>query len=649
VNSKKPTDRFRLVDDELTQALKDSEEERKAWLFLEPHPEFQGRWVVSGFTQSFFFEMRDLIGPYKVVSPATLDKFLEMSESLGYRVAFFGSPEDILEPYERLDAPPEVRIDSAFNKTVNGLLPFQARGFNFLKDLDGGVALWSTGTGKTVFTCGLVQYHAPKTDVTFIVAKAHNKINTQRALKRLANVGSLVIDGDKKRRRKLYAEVNKMIGEGLHPVVVLNYEKFRVDKDDLKALFEDNHVMVVWDEMPTRLKTRTSQLYKGVVSCLYRTSPPAVSWHKKRAKSLRQFMLSATPIENDPEDFFNCVRLIDPRVYGTVDQFHDEYVASYSYFDPFKPSKWHNLDRMGLKAAHMVHQADKEKDPEIKAMFPDVIPETIYVDWDNKNRAIYDLLTKQAAKLDLEEANVLALIGVMQMLCDAPTMVNNSAAHREAYEAAMEVWADMGGKEPKIKGSTVAQQLVAALGAKNLSDEHHTKLSTVRELLCETHPDEKVLIYSAFNEGLMPIMEDKLREWNVSYVRYTGTPKQKQAAEDAFMTDPDVQVFLSSDMGSDSLSLGAGSVVIHYDLPWKWSTYTQRENRVHRVDSEFDTVRYYTLLMADSVEDRKIEIIEKKLGFHDQIFNGDIADQAASAKMTREDLWYILTGQSPSP
>ena len=40
-------------------------------------------------------------------------------------------------------------ITSALEGTVNGLLPFQVRGFNFLRDLPrGGIAQWSTGTGK---------------------------------------------------------------------------------------------------------------------------------------------------------------------------------------------------------------------------------------------------------------------------------------------------------------------------------------------------------------------------------------------------------------------------------------------------------------------------------------------------------------------
>ena len=109
------------------------------------------------------------------------------------------------------------------------------------------------------------------------------------------------------------------------------------------------------------------------------------------------------------------------------------------------------------------------------------------------------------------------------------------------------------------------------------------------------------------------------------------------------MEDDSIQVFLSSDMGSDSLSLEQANVVIHYDLPWKWSTYIQRQNRVHRVVSEYETVRFYTLMMADSIEDRKKSIIEKKSAYHAQVFSHDLAQH--DGQITQEDLRYILLGE----
>ena len=40
------------------------------------------------------------------------------------------------------------------------------------------------------------------------------------------------------------------------------------------------------------------------------------------------------------------------------------------------------------------------------------------------------------------------------------------------------------------------------------------------------------------------------------------------------------------------------------------------------------------------------EIVEKKRGYHQEIFKGEIAEEAISARMTQQDLWYILTGEN---
>lgn len=142
----------------------------------------------------------------------------------------------------------------------------------------------------------------------------------------------------------------------------------------------------------------------------------------------------------------------------------------------------------------------------------------------------------------------------------------------------------------------------------------------------------------------MPVLKERFDEWGVTYVEYDGTDQQKQEAQDTFMSDPDIRVFLSSDQGSDSLDLYEASVVINYDLPWNWSRLQQRNNRVHRIVSEHHTVYYYDLVMADSVEDRKRQLIERKKGFHDEVFRGAIADRSASARMTKDDLLYALRG-----
>lgn len=617
------------------------------WLIVEPHPDFQGRWIVQSLSPHYLFEFEHLVGSYRALAPARLSEFLDTAEGLGYKVAFGEDPSTLLDAWEGLDDVPSIEIRSGLEGTINGLLPYQVQGFNYLKDLDGGVALWSTGTGKTVLATALLRYHLAEGtfDTAFFVVKTHNKVNTQRAVLRLGDIETFVIEGDRKQRERLYADFAQVSD----PVIAItNYEKFRVDQDEMLMLFEDRRILILWDEMPTKLKTRGTALYKSVRKCLYRSTHPI--WEKKRPSELRQYMLSATPIENDPEDFFSCVRLLDPRVFGTVAEFRNQFVARYNYFRQTQPEAWHNLEKMGLLAAPITHQVDKA-DPSISKQFPSVIEEPYYIDWDPKDRKIYDEIAgevrrKLDERLTFDSDSVLAMIGVMQMLCDAPSMVADSAARREAFDQAWDYFveqAEYGAKPPSKEGSETALKLFSFLG-EELTNERHTKLRTLQELITDSHPHEKILVFSAFDITLLPILEGKLKEWKVPFVSYRGNEKQRQEAIDSFQSDEKVRVFLSSDRGSDSLNFEMASVVIHYDLPWKWSTYIQRQNRVHRVTSDFDKVRYYTLMMANSIEDRKMDIIHRKQGYHDQIFSG-VEEHTASSKMSREDLLYILTGE----
>jgi SNF2 family DNA or RNA helicase len=631
---------MKILDKEtLDEMDRRGEEYRQQFVILDSHPDFENQWIMDAFDESFLYEANSIIGRYRAVNPANLTKFLDLCKEMGKICLWVEDPTMVIDSYESLKQIPEVKIESPFDNTINGFLPFQAQGFNFLKNLRGGVVEWSTGTGKTVIASALLKYHdqLDNFDLALFVVKSHNTINTKRSVKRLVGIDSTVIRGPKKRREKLYEAAREQ-----GSVIVLNYEKFRVDQEILENLIGGKRVLIIWDEMPTKLKNRSSQIYQNVIRCLYDTHPPQVKWAKRKAE-LRQYMLSATPIENNPEDFFNCVRIIDPDVYGTIKEFRNEYVRAFDFFDRNKPSEWHNLDKMGLKASHIVHQVDKQ-DKDIAKMFPDVISEPYFVDWNDKQRKLYELLTKEIGKLDIDEVSPLALITILQMLCDMPEMILNSAATYEAFENAFEEFAQFGGDMPKKSGSEMAYKIVQAIGKDKITNDGHTKLDVLRSLITEVHPNEKITVFSAFNEGLMPYLRKYLEEWDVNYVYYGGTAKQRQDAEDKFKNDPDLRVFLSSDAGSDSINLEVGSVCIHYDLPWKWSTYIQRENRIHRVTSEFDTVRFYTLLMANSVEDRKLQVVIEKMGFHDAVFKGAIADQAISQRMTREDLEFILKG-----
>jgi SNF2 family DNA or RNA helicase len=332
--------------------------------------------------------------------------------------------------------------------------------------------------------------------------------------------------------------------------------------------------------------------------------------------------------------------LIDPEVLGTTSKFEREHVLSR---DPFskKPKVWTRVDSMGHKLNFMMHHVDKT-DPKVAPHFPKLIEEPVYIDWNDQHRKTYDALASKAALMleEDEDVSVLALISCLQMICDAPSMVNTSALRREAFENML---AEAGADEEVAKqGSEIAMRLMQQLG--KLTDENHPKQQRLKEDLTERYPDEKTIFFSTWAEYLFPIITRHLDEWGVTYAVYAGTDKQRQEAKDRWRTDPECRVLVSSDAGSDSVDLPEASLVINYNLPWLFSRFRQRINRASRADSGHDTLRVLNYLMAFSCEERRMELIEERREYHDD-FTGLSTKEARSIGYKMEDFIYALTGE----
>jgi SNF2 family DNA or RNA helicase len=647
------TTRYQLLSENLLDKIEGTPRaSQEEWLFLAESDEFKGRWEVSALWPDWFFDFEPIVGHYRTVSPAKLDEFLSFAADGGYKVVFADPPEAILEAYASLHDPPPFSLNSSLDNTIHGMFPWQIEGFNKLvrdEAIKAGLVIWDTGTGKTAFIASALSWHQTQGhpyDLGLVVVKKNNKIDTQRKLKALAGFDSFVVAGTPKKRDRVYEEVADALEQDQKPILIANYESFRQDDEMFKWLMEDRDLLGFLDEMPTRLSNRETRVYEAVQKSLWKTFQTRTQPPQPRPAWMRLWELTATPIENSPEGLFNCVRLLDPLLLGTVTKFDADYVINRNPVS-HKPERWHRLDKLEGKIEFMTHRASLA-DPEVAKMFPEIMEDPLIIDWDPRDRAIYDMLASNAVKIleeesESEEFNVLALIQVMQMLCDAPSMIGKSAENHKEFK---KVVADLGEDDdmPRmVKGSEIAVRLVETL-RKAPTDERHTKFETLREILTEKHPDSKALVYMTWaSYGFDPVCR-KLDEWGISYVAYSGTDKQRQTVKDQFRTDPDIQVFLSSDKGSDSIDLPEAAVGINYNLPWTWTRKRQRQGRNNRVDSELDTTWWYDLIMANSVEERKQEIIAMKKGYHTQLFDGKAAEDAMASKLSRDDLIYILTG-----
>jgi len=627
------------LDDALLAALQSETVNRKRFVFVEPHEVYSTHLKVSSFDAAN--PQSRIAAPVNrdfVVAPfgPKWDEFVTEAQNLGLEIVLMpGTQERIDSMIALANEVPTIEINSTMPGTIKGMLPFQVAGYNMLKDERAGWLHWSTGTGKTVGAAALTKYHQVEGnfDLAIWAVKAHNKKNTARALEALVGIETIIVHGTPAKRKKLYGEIAQKMAAGEQPVIIVNYEQFRGDKDFFTALVAGHKVMMVMDEAPTKLRNRKTQTWKALAGILYSTEfkgHPMPDPKGLRPSELRAYVTSATPIENSPMDFYNVVRLISPKALGSVTQFEKEHVTwgtmrivgrGGRIIETKQITGFRNLDEIGIKVAHLTHQVDKN-DPDIAAQFPAVIQDEIIVDLSDHQKKLYRKLADRYAAViekfvslqkgeyltdaDKRELQKLrAVFTVLQMIVDDPALVLDAAARYEA--------------DPET-GSEVAFEFVNAVAddSQFLDDGEETrvaKLEALRELVEDN--DAKVIAFSTHGAPFQARVSKWLDAWGIGHVVYNGsmTMNQKQDAEDRFKSDPNCKLFLSSDAGSDSINLDCANLAVHINLPWKPATFEQRENRQHRITSKFEHVRAVTLMTETLPEEHKAEILEMKRSY----------------------------------
>lgn len=658
---------YLLANDEWFESFEAlSKSEQALYLFLAPHDRFTERLSVEGIDGSWILDLEGLVGRYRTVHISKLDQFLVDAESAGYKVIFLEDPQEQIEAWvARKTALPRFSLNSSLPGAMAGMLPRQLEEFNKLKTMArGGLMVWDAGVGKTAGMAAMIKekIEVEGFDLALVVCKKNNKIDTQRKLLALGDIDyTYVFDGKASKgktvtqaREEMYLDALERLDSGLPVVGILNYEKFRQDPDNeyLIKMVSDRRVLVILDEAPTRLSNRGTALYKSYASVMYgreidkKTKKPkkALSVGNVRAKELVQICSTATPVEKSPVGVLNMVRLIDPLRFPLITEWEKAHVAKK---DPFtkEPVAFKNLDLMSLVLEDITSRISKD-DPSLAHLFPKHVQERIDLELSEQDRSLYDRMIEVAIQLledpyAEEEISPLQLISVAQLICCAPSLITLSASRREAFEALV---ADLGPEDaaPAVTGSQAAKILVENLGQEEINDHHCEKLYALKSVF-DTFHEDKVIVFSSLAGYIQPVLKQAFDEWGIRYEVYAGTDKQCQEAKDRFRGDPSIMVLLLSDKGSDGIDLPEAAIGVNYDLPWKWSTKVQRRNRNNRVDSKLDLNIWIDLVYRDTVEERKEEILMKKRGYHEDLFDG-ASDASARSGLTRGEMLYILKG-----
>ena len=133
--------------------------------------------------------------------------------------------------------------------------------------------------------------------------------------------------------------------------------------------------------------------------------------------------------------------------------------------------------------------------------------------------------------------------------------------------------------------------------------------------------DEKVIVFTRFKtmvDTAIPVLEKA----GIKCVRVTGDENeyQRKEAMDAFQ-DPDdpTRVIWITMAGGDAINLQAAKALVFYDSPWSAGDYLQIVGRMIRIGSEHDTCYAIHLVCRDTIDERVMQVIRKKMGLIEQV------------------------------
>lgn len=153
------------------------------------------------------------------------------------------------------------------------------------------------------------------------------------------------------------------------------------------------------------------------------------------------------------------------------------------------------------------------------------------------------------------------------------------------------------------------------------------KLDRLEELMEEiTVVGEKAIVYSQW-ETMTEQIRQLLNIYNPAYI--TGSIKSEDRMKEItrFQNDPNCKVIIGTigAMGT-GLTLTAASNVIFFDEPWNRSLKDQAEDRAHRIGTT-GTVRVITLICKDTIDERIMDLVQRKGRMADMLIDGKVDAQ----------------------
>ncbi len=318
----------------------------------------------------------------------------------------------------------------------------------------------------------------------------------------------------------------------------------------------------------------------------------------KKIQADCRLALTGTPIENSLLELWSIFDFLMPGLLGTLPDFQRTYQ---------KPIvQGHEPELESELANHIRPYFMRRLKSEVASELPPKIEQNIYCTLAHRQRKLYKLMAAAARRKVRQEVglrgweksrmNVLTVLLRLRQLCCHPGLLEDPL--RKQRSGKLEAFLEL--VEP-----------ILAWG-------------------------RKIVVFSQFVR-MLRILESELAELGVETIFLHGGSRDRQSLVRDFQRRTAPAVFLISlRAGGTGLNLTAAEYSILYDPWWNPAVEDQAIDRIHRIGQK-NPVTAYRLIAQDTIEERMLELKEKKKDLAERVLGG-----GGMKDLTPEDVDWLL-------
>lgn len=453
------------------------------------------------------------------------------------------------------------------------LYPYQKEGVRFAARAGRAILADEMGLGKTVQAIATAELLRREGFVgsVLVLCPTTLKYQWKREIERFTDAKVLVVEGSPERRAALWeSEAYYKITSYSH---IVGYEG--------KLNFD----LLIMDEVQ-RLKNWNTQISRAA----------------RRITSRYALILSGTPLENRLEELFSIVELVDQYLLSPYYLFRDKYIVVDT---EGRTIGYRNLAEIGQRMRDVMIRRTKA---DVAQQLPARIDKNLFVPMTEQQMDAHHDLKLQAARLvskwhrqhflsEMDRRQLLVTLQQMRMTCDSLYVLDEKSRYDTKVEEVMNILDECG---------------VTVNGEGKLAMDNG--LGTTDKGQTGT----KVVIFSQW-ERMTRLVAEELERSGVEFVYLHGNipSRERKDRVEAFQSDPQIRVFLSTDAGSTGLNLQTANVIINLDVPWNPAVLEQRIGRLHRIGQQRG-VEVINLISSGTIEEDMLS----KLRFKASLFEG---------------------------